>query len=188
VGAAAYLYVGSHITLPGVNLSRLMDFWERNGGGGLLGLYELMTSGGLQRGAVVALGIMPYLTARAYLWLSRFVVNDADWTRSRKVTRYLTAALALAQSVGFAAFLRKIPGVVTSPGSFMTTTILTLTAASLVTMWFGEKLTQDDDADEIDPPSALDEDSALRQEISAGSVAGAKESSAIPPPSERVHR
>jgi len=184
LGAAAYVYVGSRVTLPGLNADRLMDYWrQQGGGGGLLGLWELVSSGGLHRGAVLALGVMPYLTARIYLWLARYVVSDASWTRSRKVTRYVTAALALAQSVGLAAFLRKVPGAVTSPGTFMTTTILTLTGASLLAMWFGEKLAETDDEDE---DADIPQETALRGELSGGNFANAPETPAGVPEPDRV--
>jgi preprotein translocase subunit SecY len=188
LGAAAYLYVGSRVPLPGLDVERLMNYWRENaGGGGLLGLWELLNSGGLHRGGVLALGIMPYLSARVYLWLSRFVVGDARWTHSRKITRYLTAALALAQSVGFAAFLRKVPGAVTAPGTFMTTTILTLTGASLIAMWFGEKLTEPDDPDELEHLDA-ESDAVLSGELPSGNFPPAKESPLASPAPDRVRR
>jgi preprotein translocase subunit SecY len=150
------IVVGSRITLPGVNASALADFTRATGRGGLLGLYELVFQGGLYRGAVLGLGIMPYLTARLYLRLWRAVNPKAE--ASPQKARVLTFALSLIQSFGVATFLQRAPGVVAEPGAgFITKTVLTLTAGSLVAMWFGEQLTEPIEPEVDDTISALPE-------------------------------
>jgi preprotein translocase subunit SecY len=181
-GAVAYVYIGSHLPLWGVNVQALLDFENRGPStGGLLGLYELVFQGGLHRAAILALGIMPYLTARVFLWMWRRVRPSS--TTAKTTTRILTAALSVIQSIGFATFLERTPGVVANPGAgFMTTTVLTVTAAALVAMWFAEKLTESDDPDDID------DDSVLRGEITSGNFAHANESRASRPRTHGIPR
>jgi preprotein translocase subunit SecY len=149
-GAAAFLFVG-RVPLPGLDPAAVIKYFAGHPSP-LIQLYELVFRGGLIYGGALAVGVMPYLTARICAWIFR--------SRSRRLTRSLTAVLAVAQSVGYATFLRKIPGAVTSPNTFMATTIVTLTAASLITMWFGEKVTERDEpawdaSDLLERPSVV---------------------------------
>jgi preprotein translocase subunit SecY len=146
--------MGSRIPLSGVNVQALARYMS-GARGGLLGLYEMVFQGGLYRGAVLGLGIMPYLTARIYMRLWRAVDPKAE--PSRRATRILTIALSVIQSLGVATFLQGAPGVVAAPGpGFITKTVLTLTGGSLVAMWFGEQITERgeaDDEEEVSVPS-----------------------------------
>ena len=180
LAAIPLLIVGSRVTLPGVNVKALADFMggAPGGRGGLLGLYELVFQGGLTRGAILGLGIMPYLSARIFMRLARAVIPGVE--PSRLATRVLTVALSLIQSAGLATFLQSAPGVVAEPGpGFIAKTMLTLTAGSLVAMWFGEQLTEPLDSDLDDREvSALPE----RPEASPALIAPA------PPASQPIHQ
>ena len=58
--------VGANVPLPGLDPTPLQDFFKaqsQSGGGNLLGLYNMFTGGALLRGAIFALGIMPYISA-----------------------------------------------------------------------------------------------------------------------------
>ena len=57
--------VGAHIPLPGIDPQPLEDFFKTGGGvgGGIMSLYNMFTGGALNKGAVCALGIMPYISA-----------------------------------------------------------------------------------------------------------------------------
>lgn len=180
IAAIPLMVVGSRITLPGVNFRALADFMGAapGGRGGLLGLYEMVFQGGLTRGAILGLGIMPYLSARIFMRLARVVIPEAN--PSKFATRVLTVALSLIQSAGLATFFQGAPGVVADPGpGFVARTMLTLTAGSLVAMWFGEQLTEPVDSDlDDDEVSALPE----RLEASPALIAPA------PPASPPVHQ
>jgi preprotein translocase subunit SecY len=190
VSAIASIELGARIGLPGVDAIALLQYFDQAGRPFLVSAFAVIAGGGLFRAGVLALGIMPYLSARIYMRLWRVVRPTQPSAREERVrTRLLTGALAVIQSIGFATFLQRVPGAVANPGvGFMTTTVLTLTAGSLLAMWFGEKLTQDEDSDEFDPPHAIGDDSTLRQHIASGSIAHAKEASAVPPSPERVPR
>jgi len=176
--AIPVIVVGSRVPLPGVNVQRFVEYWSSNGKPPLLSLYDMVFQGGLYHGAVLALGIMPYLSARLYLWLWRKVNPAARATRMK--TRVLTGALAVLQSVGLATFLQRIPGVVANPGAgFIASTVLTLTAGSLVVMWLGEQLAARDDDDDVLP---------LPAELGSGNFAHATEPSAVRPQPDGIQR
>lgn len=183
IAAIPLIFVGSRVTLPGVSAAQLQSF---TGGsrGGLLGLYELVFQGGLHRGAVLGLGIMPYLSARIFLRLWRAVRPDSRATKTK--TRLLTVALSVIQSVGLAVALQRMPDVVANPGpGFVATTVLTLTAGALLAMWLGEQLLA---TEEPDDPDSIDEDPALRGRITSGNFAHATETPVATPQPDRVRR
>jgi preprotein translocase subunit SecY len=188
VGAIASIELGTRIGLPGVDAIALLQYFDQAGRPLLVSAFAFIAGGGLFRAGVLALGIMPYLTARIYLRLWRIVRPTQQSPREERVrVRLLTGALAVIQSIGFATFLQRVPGAVANPGvGFLTTTVLTLTAGSLIAMWFGEKLTQNDDSDEIESPAAIGDNSTLRQQISGGNFAHAKETPAARPQPDRV--
>src|SRR5436309_3909067 len=101
--------LGSHVPVPGVNTAAVNDIQKQFGGGGVLNLLNTFSGGGLSRIAIFALGIMPYITASIILQLLTVVVpsleklpkeGEVGQSRITQYTRYLTAGLAFAQSIG----------------------------------------------------------------------------------------
>ncbi|MEE9576047.1 MAG: preprotein translocase subunit SecY [Gemmatimonadota bacterium] len=143
--------LGSHITTPGVDLGAL----EQLAGqfqGTLFGIYDMFTGGGLQRATILALGIMPYISASILFQLLAAVFPTIEKLQKhegeegrRKLTqwtRYTTIVLSLMQSYGYAIFLESQPGAVLSPGlGFRVTTVLMLTTGAVFVMWLGEQIT-----------------------------------------------
>ncbi|HEX5829462.1 MAG TPA: preprotein translocase subunit SecY [Gemmatimonadaceae bacterium] len=144
--------VGAHITVPGVDVVALTDFFANQGGsGGLLGLYDLFVGGGLSRATVFALGIMPYISASIFMQIAGAVIPTVDKMQKdeegrKKITqwtRYLTVVLAAVQGWGFALFTESLTGAVLSPGfGFRVQMVLFLTTGALVVMWLGEQITE----------------------------------------------
>src|SRR5258708_35656093 len=60
---------GSHVPVPGVNLTAVNNIQKQFGGSNILGLLNLFSGGGLSRIAIFALVIMPYITASVILQL-----------------------------------------------------------------------------------------------------------------------
>ncbi len=144
--------LGSHITTPGVDLGAL----EQLAGqfqGTLFGIYDMFVGGGLQRATILALGIMPYISASILFQLLAAVFPTIEKLQKhegeegrRKLTqwtRYTTIVLSLMQSYGYAIFLESQPGAVLSPGlGFRLTTVLMLTTGAVFVMWLGEQITE----------------------------------------------
>jgi preprotein translocase subunit SecY len=163
LGGLLVLEGGARIAAPDLNGQALGDYLHNGGGTWLLTLYDRLGGGGLSRGGVLALGIMPYLSARIMVRLARVVspaMEEMSGTsegqrRLTRWTRVLTVGLAVVQSYGFARFVEGIPGAVTHPGmGFITQTMLVLTTGSIVAMALSERITRPDDEELRDPPAA----------------------------------
>ena len=143
---------GAHVTAPGIDVQALTDYFRsQQGGGGLLGLYDLFVGGGLSRATVFALGIMPYISASIFVQIAGAVVPTVDKMQKdeegrkklNQWTRYLTVALAAVQGYGFALFTQSLPGAVANPGmGFILSMMLVLTTGAIFVMWLGEQITE----------------------------------------------
>ena len=147
--------LGSHLPVPGVNLSAVNSIQKQLGGSNILGLLNL--GGSLSRIAIFALGIMPYITASIILQLLQVVVpsleklskeGEVGQARITQYTRYLTVGLAFAQSVGYVFLFHSLQAsageqVVSKfdfPHIFLI--VVCLTAGCVLLMWIGELITQ----------------------------------------------
>ena len=148
--ALAIYRLGAHIATPGVNVQVLADFVRNQGAGTLFGVYDMFVGGGLSRATVLALGIMPYISASIMFQLGGAVFPTIDKLQKeeegrKKITqwtRYLTVFLSLGQAYGFAIFAEG-QGAVASPGfGFRALTVLTLTTGAIFIMWLGEQITE----------------------------------------------
>ncbi|MBI5745909.1 MAG: preprotein translocase subunit SecY [Nitrospirae bacterium] len=145
--------VGAHIPTPGINNEALSQFLKEKGGA-LLGFLDIFSGGALSRLTILALGIMPYISASIILQLLTVVVPSLaklakEGERGRKkiiqYTRYGTILISIIQSFGIAVGLEGMnKGVfVQFPGwSFRIMTVITLTAGTAFLMWLGEQMTE----------------------------------------------
>ena len=142
--------VGAHIFAPGVNVQAVTDFIRNSAAAGFFGLYDTL-GGGLSRATVLALGIMPYISASIIFQLAGGIVPSVskmqkDEEGKKKLTqwtRYTTVLIALSQAYTFAIFTESIPGAVPLP-TFWTrlTMVVTLTTGAVFVMWLGEQITE----------------------------------------------
>ena len=143
--------LGSFMPAPGVDSKSIQDFFGSGGrGSSILGLLNLFSGSALSRFSIFALGIMPYVTASIILQLLTVVIpkleelqkeGEAGMAKINQYTRYLTVALAAAQSTGYA-FLFKREGVLTANSGRLVLIVVTLTAGTTVLMWMGELITK----------------------------------------------
>src|SRR6202008_2058612 len=141
---------GAHVTAPGVDPAALTDFFRnQQGGGGLLGLYDLFTGGQLSRATVFALGIMPYISASIFVQIATAVIPQVEKMQKdeegrKKLNqwmRYLTVALAWVQAWGFSLFTESLQGVVANPGfGFRMENTFFLTAGAILVRWLVEQI------------------------------------------------
>jgi len=140
---------GSHVPVPGVNLQALNNLFQ-NGAGGVLGFLNLFSGGALNKVAIFALGIMPYITASIIMQLLTVVIPkleelQKEGEQGQKIitqySRYLTVILAAVQSVGYI-FLFRSQGALPNLTVVRFALILfTLTAGATAVMWIGELIT-----------------------------------------------
>jgi preprotein translocase subunit SecY len=154
-GMLALYRMGAYIPAPGINIDAVNDI-SKFSGSNVLGFLNLFSGGSLQRFAIFALGIMPYITASIMLQLLTVVIPSLDKLRKEgevgqqkitQYTRYLTVGLAFAQSIGYVFLFRTF----SSGGNEVVTNftfgrvfviVMTLTAGCVLLMWLGELITQ----------------------------------------------
>ena len=143
--------LGAHITAPGIDVRALIDFFQNQQAGGLAGLYDLFTGGGLSRATVFALGIVPYISASIVFQIMAAVVpsfekmqrEEEGRNKITQYTRYLTVAIAILQAWGYALFTESLQGAVLHPGfAFRIQMALFLTTGAMFVMWLGEQITE----------------------------------------------
>ncbi|HEX7311452.1 MAG TPA: preprotein translocase subunit SecY, partial [Gaiellaceae bacterium] len=134
-----------------IDSQSIQTFFNTGGRGqGVFGLLNTFSGSALSRFSIFALGIMPYITASIILQLMTVVVpsleqlqkeGEAGFAKINQYTRYLTVALAAAQSLGYA-FLFKKEGVLQANAGRLVLIVLTLTAGTALLMWMGELITK----------------------------------------------
>jgi preprotein translocase subunit SecY len=149
--------IGARVPTPGVNQEALRLFADQLQGS-MFGLANMFTGGSLERVTIFALGVMPYISASIIIQLLTVVwpylerISKEGELGRRKITqytRYLTVALAVVQSFGYAVWLESTsdaPGglpLVFDPGwGFRLMCVLTLTTGTMFVMWLGEQITE----------------------------------------------
>lgn len=160
-GIIALCRLASLIPCPGVNPAGLKSLFGSNRGeGGVMDLLDLFSGGALEQFAVGALGIMPYISASIIMQLMTPVLpplermmreGESGHQKYNQIMRYVTLAICVIQGVMFSSAMMN-PGriglqtenpVVINPGFFfVVSTVLTLTAGSMMVMWLGEMITE----------------------------------------------
>jgi preprotein translocase subunit SecY len=150
LGALVVYRLGTFIPLPGIDPNQLARIMEQQTQG-LLGMFNLLSGGAVERMAIFALNVMPYISASIILQVMTTVSptleklkkeGEAGRKTINQYTRYLTVALAVVQSWAIARGLEASPGLVINPGIFFEiTTVVTLTGGVMFLMWLGEQIT-----------------------------------------------
>jgi preprotein translocase subunit SecY len=148
--------LGAYIPAPGIDLNAVEALESNFQGSSILGFLNLFSGGSLSRLSLFALGIMPYITASIILQLMTVVVpslerlqkeGEVGQQKITQYTRYLTVALAFAQSLGYVFLFRSFSAGGTSVVGNLTFAklmmiVIALTAGCTLLMWFGELITQ----------------------------------------------
>ncbi len=150
LGALFVYRLGTYIPLPGINPDAFAQAFQQQSGG-VLGMFNMFAGGAVERMAIFALGIMPYISASIIMQLMTSVVPTLEALKKegeqgRKIinqyTRYGTVLLALVQSYGIAIGLQGGNSIVSNPGVFFQiSTVITLTGGTMFLMWLGEQIT-----------------------------------------------
>jgi preprotein translocase subunit SecY len=151
IGGLIVYRIGTFIPVPGIDPTALARFFAEQEGT-ILSMFNMFSGGALQRLSILALGVMPYISASIIVQMMAVVVPQ--WQALRKegesgrrkltqYTRYGTVALALFQGAGAAVAFQN-QGVVINPGwaSFVLPATFTLVAGTMFLMWLGEQITE----------------------------------------------
>ena len=150
LGALLVYRLGTYIPLPGIFPEVWQQFFKSQASG-ILGMFDTISGGGIQRLAIFALGLMPYLSAAILLQVLMIVF---PWLRAlrkqgergrRTIDTYtvsLTLIFSVLQSYGIAIGLEGASNVVAEPGwLFRVSTVLTLTGGVMVLVWLAGQIT-----------------------------------------------
>ncbi len=142
--------LGTYVPLAGIDpvaLSEMMSTSQK----GLLGMFNVFSGGAVQRMAIFALGIMPYISASIIVQLltgvSDYFKNLKDQgeigrKKITQITRYGTVLIACLQGYGVSAGLENSGNLVLNPGlNFKLMTMISLVAGTTFLMWLGEQIT-----------------------------------------------
>jgi preprotein translocase subunit SecY len=153
--AALVVYrLGTYIPIPGINPIAFQQAFQSQSSG-LLGMINMFAGGAIERMAIFALNIMPYISASIIMQLMQSVVPTLEALKKEgeqgrkqlnQYTRYLTVGLASFQAFGIAYSLEGqgsgAGAVVIDPGLFFRlTTVATLVGGTMFLMWLGEQIT-----------------------------------------------
>jgi len=142
--------IGAHIPVPGINPDRLAALFDQNQGT-ILSLFNMFSGGALERMSILALGIMPYISASIIMQLMTVVSptlealkkeGEAGRRKINQYTRYGTVLLATIQSFGMAVGLANQGVAFTADASFYFVAVVTLVAGAVFLMWLGEQVTE----------------------------------------------
>lgn len=140
--------IGSHVVLPGVDVAKLKDLTSDNG---LLGLLNTLVGGAFQNASIMALGIMPYISASIAIQLLTLALpyfsklqkeGESGRRKLNQITRWLTLLVAAAQ--GFTYVQTTIPtdAIMVNQGLFYISSVVLIIAGTVMCMWMGERMTE----------------------------------------------
>jgi preprotein translocase subunit SecY len=144
--------LGTHIVLPGIDPNALEAVKGKTTG--LLGLFDQFAGGAFSQASVLALGIMPYISASIFMQLVTILVpqfqkiqkeGESGRKKINQWTRYLTVVVTVFQAAAYITYLQS-PGykealIPAYEPFFLVSTVILLTSGTLFVMWLGEKIT-----------------------------------------------
>jgi preprotein translocase subunit SecY len=155
LGALIVYRLGTFIPLPGIDPVALETLFSQQANG-IIGMFDMFSGGALRRMTILALNIMPYISASIIMQLMSSILpsleaikkeGEAGRKKINQYTRLLTVGLAAAQAFGIANGLAGMhapsgPVVVAAGPMFYVTTVVSLTCGTVFLMWLGEQITQ----------------------------------------------
>jgi preprotein translocase subunit SecY len=150
LGALVVYRIGTFIPVPGIDPVALARFFQDQQGT-ILSVFNMFSGGALERLSILALGIMPYISASIIMQMMSVVVptlaamkkeGEAGRRKITQYTRYGTLGLATFQAIGASVAFQN-QGVVINPGpQFVFTAVVTLVTGTMFLMWLGEQVTE----------------------------------------------
>ncbi|MEE9350011.1 MAG: preprotein translocase subunit SecY [Flavobacteriaceae bacterium] len=146
----------AQLTLPGIDPKQLAGIADKTGGGGLLDVLNMFTGGAFARVSIMALGIMPYISASIVVQLMGIAIpylqklkNEGESGNKKitQITRWLTIVILIFQAP---TFIYSLPSLGVPESAFLLghgftfwfSSILLLTTGTVFAMWLGERITE----------------------------------------------
>lgn len=146
--------VGAHIPIPFIDPEELIKFFDTQGSGGAFGFVNMFTGGAFKQMTVLALGVMPYISASIIIQMLQIVIpslqkkqqeGESGRREINQITRVFATILAGFQAFGIGIFLLSQNLVVSfmegHRSLFLLSTVLAITTGCTILMWIGERIT-----------------------------------------------
>ncbi len=142
--------IGTHIPVPGINPDQLKLLFNQSQGT-IIGLFNMFSGGALERMSVMALGVMPYISASIIVQLMSSVVPQLEQLKKegeagrRKIsqyTRYGALGLAIVQAAGMSVGMGAQGLFYATGASVIFVAVVSLVAGAMFMMWLGEQITE----------------------------------------------
>jgi preprotein translocase subunit SecY len=155
IGALIVFRLLSHVPLPGIDPRALETLYSTTKGG-VLDFFNTFSGGSLQRMSLIALGVMPYITASIVVQLATSLSptlgaikkeGESGRKRLNQYTRYGTVGLTAVQGYFIAVGLESWGAAqgmsaVVEPGIiFRVACVISLIGGTMFLMWLGEQIT-----------------------------------------------
>jgi preprotein translocase subunit SecY len=152
LGAIIVFRLGSYVPIPGIDGTVLAALFAQQKGT-IVEMFNMFSGGAMERASVLALGIMPYISASIIIQLLTVVhpamaelkkESEAGRRKISQYTRYFTLVLSIFQATAIAKSLPgMMSGLVINPGfSFYFTAVVSLVTGTMFLMWLGEQITE----------------------------------------------
>ncbi|NOR27296.1 MAG: preprotein translocase subunit SecY [Lutibacter sp.] len=154
LGFMAIYRLAAQVPLPGIDINVAQAaLANQTSGGGILGLLDMFTGGAFSQASIVALGIMPYISASIVVQLMGIAVpylqklqKDGESGRKKinQITRWLTIAITMVQGPAYITNIYQLipsEAFYISGSMFWLSSMVILTAGTVFAMWLGEKIT-----------------------------------------------
>ncbi|KKC31221.1 preprotein translocase subunit SecY [Devosia psychrophila] len=151
LGALLVYRLGTFIPVPGIDPDAFRATFEQSQQG-IIGMFNMFSGGAVERMAIFALNLIPYITASIVVQVISTASprleqmkkegGEAGRRKMNQYTRYLAVVFCAVQAYGIAVGLEASQGVVLNPGWFFrVSTVITLVGGTMFLMWLGEQIT-----------------------------------------------
>jgi preprotein translocase subunit SecY len=150
LGALLVYRLGTFIPVPGIDPDAFRATFEQSQQG-IIGMFNMFAGGAVERMAIFALNLIPYITASIVVQVVATASprleamkkeGEAGRRKMNQYTRYLAVVFCAVQAYGIAVGLEASQGVVLNPGWFFRiSTVITLVGGTMFLMWLGEQIT-----------------------------------------------
>lgn len=156
IGILILYRVGTYVPVPGIDPTRYAAMFDQNSQG-ILSMFNMLGGGAVERMAIFALNVMPYISASIIMQLMSATIpsleklkkegGEAGRKQINQYTRYLTVVLATGQALAIAVGMNSIDpntgqALAVNPGLFfLVSTVTTLVGGTMLLLWLGEQIT-----------------------------------------------
>lgn len=144
----------AYITIPGVDLVVIKDFFDTNQSNAL-GLFNMFSGNAVERLSIISLGIMPYITASIVMELlaatfpalGKMKKERDGMQKYMQIIRYVTIFITVVQAISVSFGLRSIGGgsngaILINMSEFLVISVFCMLTGTMLLMWIGEQITQ----------------------------------------------